>query len=114
MDSIVSSGRVLNSTDLPAAFLVRDWGAVDVGYHSSNIRPVNDEGCVGKAGIDKNYTFNQVVELAKGCGANIIVKAGKNAKRYLKRCEKEKIRENIEKQTWRDTSRCRMFQIEWE
>ena len=97
-----------------SAFLTRDWGAVDVGYHSSNILPINRQGCVGKAGIDKNYSFLQVVELARGCGANIIIKAGKNAKWYLKRCEKEKIQESIEKQAWRDTSRYHMYEIEWE
>ena len=29
---------------------------VDVGYHNSNIHPVDREGCIGKNGIDKSFT----------------------------------------------------------
>ena len=93
-------------------FQYRYWGARDVGYHGSNIVPKNNEGCVGKSGIDKTYSFMQVAKLAKDCGANIIIKNGKKGKWYLKRCKKEEIQKRIEKQAWRDTSRCRMYEIE--
>jgi hypothetical protein len=89
---------------------------VDVGYHSSNIQPIDKEVCVGKRGINKSLTFEEVLEIAYkiDCKPNIIIKAGKNAKWYLKKCQKDKIEESIEKQKWRDTSRCIMYIIEWE
>lgn len=89
---------------------------VDVGYHSSNIHPANKVGCVGTNGIDKTFTFEMVLELAykMDCKPNIIIKAGKNAKWYLKRFQKDTIEEEIEKQKWRDTSRCTMYIIDWE
>ena len=65
---------------------------VDVGYHESPIHPSDGEGRVGKRGMDKTLTFNQILELAfktfnnQGNRANIIIKAGKNAKWYLKYC----------------------------
>ncbi len=89
---------------------------VDVGYHNSNIYPINREGCVGAAGIDKSYTFEMVLELAYKIPnkPNIIIKAGPNAKWYLKRFQKEVIEDEINKQNWRDTSRCTMYIIEWD
>ena len=89
---------------------------VDVGYHNSNINPINREGCVGLEGIDKSFTFEMVLELAYKIQnkPNIIIKAGPNAKWYLKRFQKEVIEEEINKQRWRDTSRCTMYIIEWE
>ena len=45
---------------------------------------------------------------------NIIIKAGKNAKWYLKYFQKDKIEEEIEKQKWRDTIRYTMYVIDWE
>jgi hypothetical protein len=50
------------------------------------IEPLNRVGCVGKAGIDKKFTLEQVAPLNYEVGANIIVKSVKNAKWYLKRC----------------------------
>jgi len=88
---------------------------VDVGYHSSNIDPINREGCLGKTGIDKSYTFEMVLDLAYKIEIkpNIIIKAGPNAKWYLKRFPKEVIDDEISEQTWRDTSRCTMYIIDW-
>ena len=88
---------------------------VDVGYHGSVIHPIGREGCVGSRGIDKTYTFEMVLELAYKMEVkpNIIIKAGKNAKWYLKYFQKETIQEEIEKQRWRDTSRCTMYIIDW-
>ena len=89
---------------------------VDVGYHNSNIDPVDREGCVGKSGIDKSFTLDKVIELAYKMDEkpNIIVKSGPNAKWYLKRFAKDVIESEIEKQKWRDTSHCTMYVIEWD
>lgn len=89
---------------------------VDIGYHSSNIHPINREGCVGSSGIDKSFTFEMVLELAykMDIKPNIIIKAGKNAKWYLKHFQKDTIEDEIEKQKWRDTSRSTMYIIDWE
>lgn len=89
---------------------------VDVGYHSSNVHPVDREGCVGTSGINKSYTFEMVLELAYKMDKkpNIIIKAGKNAKWYFKIFPKDKIEDAIEKQKWRDTRRCTMYIIDWE
>ena len=92
----------------------------DVGYGvKCGIRPQNCEGCVGKDGIDKNYTLEQVILLARRMEEkpNIIIKAGKNAKWYLKRCAIEDIQMGCEKQQkWRAeaVARCTMFIIEQE
>ena len=91
--------------------------SADVGYHSSNINPPNREGCVGNAGIDKNYSLDQVLALAYSCPEpkpNIVIKAGPNAKWYLKRVNLSEIEELISKQQWRDISRCTMWTIEWD
>ena len=45
---------------------------------------------------------------------NIIVKGGPNAKWYIKKFNPEVLNREIEKQSWRDTSRCTMYIIEWE
>ncbi len=89
---------------------------VDVGYHNSNLHPVDREGCVGVRGIDKSFTLAMVLQIAYKMDnkPNIIVKSGPNGKWYLKRFEKDTIDEEIEKQKWRDTSRCTMFIIDWD
>lgn len=89
---------------------------VDVGYHNSNIHPIDREGCVGSSGINKSFTFEMVLDLAYKMDnkPNIIIKAGPNAKWYLKRFKKDAIYDQIEKQKWRDTSRCTMYIIEWD
>ena len=88
---------------------------VDVGYHNSNIEPINREGCVGKSGIDKTYTIEMVLELTHKISdkPNIIIKSGPNAKWYMKRVEKDAIDEKVQKQKWRDTSRNLMYIIDW-
>ena len=87
---------------------------VDVGYHSSNIDPINREGCVGRAKIDKSFTFEMVLELAYKMDdkPNIIIKTGPNAKWYLKRFQKDVIEDEINKQNWRNTTNCTMYLIE--
>lgn len=95
---------------------IRIKTGVDIGYHSSNIDPLNREGCVGKSGIDKSFTFEMVMELAYKMGnnkPNVIIKAGPNAKWYLKRFPRDIIEDEINKQRWRDTSRCIMYIIDW-
>ena len=88
---------------------------VDVGYNGSNIQPIDREGCVGASGIDKSFTFEMVMRLAYKMDnkPNIIIKAGPNAKWYLKHFQKDVIDEEIEKQKWRDTRRCIMYIIDW-
>jgi hypothetical protein len=88
---------------------------VDVGYHSSNVHPIDRDGCVGKQGINKLFTFEMVLKIASKIDEkpNIIIKAGENAKWYLKRCQKDLINDAIISQQWRDTSRCIMYIIDW-
>ena len=92
------------------------FDGVDVGYHSSNIHPSNGEFCVGKAGLDKNLKLEEIIEIAYRIEnrPNIIVKAGKNAKWYLKKIPREDIEVEIKNQQWRDTSRCKLYVIEWD
>lgn len=90
---------------------------VDVGYHESNLRPANGEGCVGADGLDKTLSLGRILEIAYRMDPkpNIIVKAGPRAKWYLKRCPRGLIDAEIEKQrSWRDTSRCIMRIIDWD
>ena len=89
---------------------------VDVGYNGSNIQPIDREGCVGDSGIDKSYTLDMVMKLAYKLDnkPNIIIKAGPNAKWYMKKVHVDEIDNEIEKQKWRDTSRCTMFIIDWD
>jgi hypothetical protein len=89
----------------------------DIGYNNSNLHPANREGCVGKSGIDKTFTLERVIALAYQMveRPNIIIKAGVNAKWYLKRCPIDEIEREIENQkNWRDVSRCVMHIIEWD
>jgi hypothetical protein len=88
---------------------------VDVFYGSKhNLEPLNGVGRVGKSGIDKTFTLLQMMELAYAIKANIIIKAGPDAKWYLKRCNVEDISTEIEHQSWRDTSKCTMWIIQWD
>ena len=89
----------------------------DVGYNSSNLHPTNGEGRVGVSGIDKNYTLGQILELAYKMEQkpNILIKAGPNAKWYIKKFDPSVIEEEIEKQnSWRDITRCTMYIVEWD
>jgi len=88
----------------------------DVSYGAKyNLEPLNGVGRVGKSGIDNSFCFEQVLTLAYEIKANIIIKAGDNAKWYLKRCPNDLIDESIEKQRrWRDISRSTMWIIVWD
>jgi hypothetical protein len=89
---------------------------VDLGFHESNLHPANDEGRVGKRGLDKSLSLEEILEIAYKMNEkpNVIIKAGPRAKWYLKRCPKDLIDTEIEKQrSWRDISRCTMWIIDW-
>ena len=85
----------------------------DVGFIGDSIRPLNNKGCIGKYGIDKNYSLDKLIELAYEVDANIIIKSGTNAKWYLKKFPLNEIDKEISKQSWRDISRTTMWIIEW-
>lgn len=108
---------ITNNNKMEYILSMRMREGVDVGYNNSNIHPVDREGCVGENGLNKSLTLEQVVEIAHKMTTenrpNIIVKAGPNAKWYLKQFPKDQIEHEIQKQTWRDTSRCVMYVIEW-
>jgi hypothetical protein len=89
----------------------------DVGYNSSNLHPSDGEGRAGVSGIDKNFTLGQMIDLAYKMEEkpNILIKAGPNAKWYIKKFDPNVIEEEIEKQrSWRDISRSTMYVIEWD
>ena len=90
--------------------------SVDAGYHKFNVHPADKEGCVGTCGIDKTFTLERVMSIAYRMPEkpNIIIKAGKNAKWYLKCIPHDTLDREIEKQQWRNTSRCTMWIIEWD
>jgi hypothetical protein len=97
-------------------FMQKRIGA-DLGYHQSNLHPADGEGCVGKQGLDKTLNLEQVLKIAYKMNKkpNIIIKAGPNAKWYLKYCHNECIDEEIQKQKkWRDISRSTMWIINWD
>lgn len=89
---------------------------VDVGFNNSNLHPRDREGCVGKSGLDKSLSLDKIIEIAYKMEnkPNIIIKAGKNAKWYIKNVPKDMIEIKMDKQKWRNTSRCIMYIIEWE
>ena len=84
-----------------------------------NLHPINGEGCVGKSGIDKTYTLDMVMKLAYKMPdkPNIIIKAGKNAKWYIKQCPVDEIYTEIEKMRyskfWKDALLATTYIIEW-
>jgi hypothetical protein len=86
----------------------------------NNLRPVNGEGCGESNGIDKTYTFDMVRALAYAMEEkpNIIIKSGKNAMWYIKKCPKDEIDREIEKMQnscySKGASRCTMHIIEWD
>ena len=90
----------------------RTMEGCDVGYND-DLEPLNGVGRVGKRGIDKTLSWDQVAVLAYQIKANIIIKSGKNGKWYLKKINPDDIDAAIEKQKWRDTSRVMMYIIEW-
>ena len=84
---------------------------LDIGYHLSNISHPNHLN--SDKGYNKHYNLEKMLKLAKELNANIIIKAGKNAKWYIKKCPREFINEEVEKQKWRDTSRYTMYIVEF-
>lgn len=62
-----------------------------------------------KKGYPKDLQLEDLIKIAKEINGNIIIKAGKNAKWYIKNCNIENINDEIKKQKWRDTSRCTMY-----
>ena len=64
-----------------------------------NLHPSDGEGRVGKQGIDANYTLDMLKAIAYRMPEkpNIIIKSGKNAKWYIKKCPKDEIIIEIEK-----------------
>lgn len=98
--------------------LIQKRIGADLFYGSKyHLYPENGEGRIGAEGLDKNLSLTQIIEIAYGiCDKpNIIIKAGPNAKWYLKRCPKDLIDEEIEKQrSWRDITRCTMWIIDWD
>jgi len=86
---------------------------VDAGY-GVQFHPANGEGRKGKHGINQNLTLEEVIRLARSMEEkpNIIIKSGEKAKWYLKRYTMEELPAEIEKQQWRDTSKCTMYIIE--
>ena len=89
----------------------------DVGYHNSNLHPADGVGRVGKSGMDKNLTLGQMLEIAYKMEEkpNILIKAGPNAKWYIKKFDPRVIEDEIEKQrAWRNISNVTMYIIEWD
>lgn len=95
---------------------MQECHGIDAGYHSSNIHPTDRESCVGKQGIDKMLTFDEVINLAFRMDnrPNIIVRGGNRAKWYFKRIPLDTLPYEVAKQEWRDTTRCTMYIIEWD
>jgi len=90
---------------------------VDIGYNGSPLHPEDGIGRVGKAGMDMNFTLNEMIEISYNMKQkpNILIKAGKKAKWYIKKCDISHLEIEIEKQKWRNgTKRCTMYIIEWE
>jgi hypothetical protein len=58
-----------------------------------NLHPADGEGRVGKQGINANYTLDMVKAIAYRMPEkpNIIIKAGKKAKWYIKKCPENEI-----------------------
>ena len=107
------------------ALIYFDPGVVNNNYciatvnitDNSELRSENNEGCVGKSGLDKNISLEEILEISYKMNEkhNIIIKAGPRAKWYLKRCPKDLIDAEIEKQrSWRDISRSTMWIIDWD
>ena len=89
---------------------------IDAGIRNE-IHPENGEGRVGKSGINKDFTLNQMIELAYKMEQkpNILIKAGRNAKWYIKKIDRSVLKKEIEKtRHWRNVTRCTMWIIEWD
>jgi len=89
---------------------------VDIGFGiKDEMHPLDREGCVGQAGINKDFTLLQMIELASRMEPrpNIIVKGGPRAKWRLKKFQPHEIDGGIERQRWRNTSGHKMWVIKW-
>jgi hypothetical protein len=89
---------------------------VDLYYGKDcNLHPESGEGRVGVCGMDKTFSLEKIISIAYQMPEkpNIIIKAGPDAKWYLKKCPTEEIEVEIEKNKWRDSNRCIMYVIEW-
>jgi len=101
------------------ALIVKRRGC-DVGGKNTNMHPVNGEGCVGVDGIDKTFTLERLIDIAYRTPGkpNIIVKAGPNAKWYLKNIPPHLIEEKIQetkRSSWhKDIHNRVMYIIKWE
>ena len=85
----------------------------DVGFIGDAIKPLNNKGCMGKNGIDKNFSLDELIDMAYEVDANIIIKSGLNAKWYLKKYPLHEIDNEISKKSYRDVARTTMWIIEW-
>ena len=66
-----------------------------------DIHPEDGTGRVGKSGFNKQLQLNDLIEIAytiKNPRPNIIIKAGQNAKWYLKYCDLSLVDEKYNKQ----------------
>ena len=64
------------------------------------MHPVDREGCVGVAGINKDYSVSRVADIAHRMGANILTRKGAG-KWYIKQCPPDDIA--IEIKRWMDS-----------
>ena len=89
---------------------------VDVSFGKDNqlINIENSPEREGASGYNKNCSLAKMFELAYQTKANIIAKGGPNAKWYLKKIDLDMIQEKIRKQEWRNTSRVKLWIINWE
>ena len=86
-----------------------------------DLHPEDGRGRVGKSGFDKKLKLNDLLDIAYSMNnprPNIIIKAGKNAKWYLKFCMVDKIEEKIEENRKHSTAfgpnRCTMYIVKWD
>ena len=52
--------------------LMKKRVGADLGYHGTNLCPANDEGCVGKSGLDKELSLERILEIAYKMDKNLI------------------------------------------
>ena len=97
------------------AITIRRMDGIDVNYGTQSC--INIENCPereGVSGYNKNTSLTRMFELAYKTDANIIAKGGPNAKWYLKKIDLNTLNDKINSQLWRDTSRIKLWIIEWE
>jgi len=92
---------------------------VDVGYFDSSLSVQNNmthpDYPESKKGYPKDKTLEEMLVLAKDIEANIIIKAGKKAKWYLKHCPRHELDAEIEKRPrWKNSKNATMYIVEFE